>query len=155
MHEAVVLGPALDERAAVDVLEELLQLHRGHPASTVAVTEPSSAAMRSAASPSRRPEDDDAGVVGLVAVVEDEVVAGRVVAEVADLGVCALGLALQGQRLVQWAGLFHSAVVDHVDGDGQLGEEVLGGGGWGERGGEALVADRDVDAASCPHFRAG
>ena len=69
-------------------------------------------------------EHDDAGEVGLVAVVEDEVVAGRVVAEVADLGVGALGLALEGQRPRQRSGLLHPAVVDHVDGDGQLGEEV-------------------------------
>ena len=55
VHEAVVLGPAVDERTAVDVIEELLQVHEGHPASTVAVTEPARAAMRSAASPSRRP----------------------------------------------------------------------------------------------------
>ena len=43
-------------------------------------------------------EDDDAGEVGLVAVVEDEVVAGGVVAQVADVGVRAVGLAVQGQR---------------------------------------------------------
>ena len=31
VHEAVVLGAAFDQVAAVDVREEVLQLHRAHP----------------------------------------------------------------------------------------------------------------------------
>ena len=139
-------GAALDECAAVHVVEELLQLHSVVTvASTVAVTGPSSAAMRSRGVTVEAAEDDDAGEVGLVAVVEDEVVAGGVVAEVADVGVRALGLALQGQRRRERAGLLDPAVVDHVDGHGQLGDQVAGGGAVGEGGGEALLADRDLD----------
>jgi hypothetical protein len=40
-------------------------------------------------------ENDDAPVVGLVAVVEDEVIAGRVVAEVADLRIRPFRLTVQ------------------------------------------------------------
>ena len=90
-------------------------------------------------------EDDDAGEVGLVAVVEDEVVPGGVVAQVADVGVRALGLALQGQRCGQGAGLLDPAVVDHVDGHGQLRDQVTRCGAVGEGGFEALVADGDLD----------
>ena len=43
-------------------------------------------------------EDDDAREVGLVAVVEDEVVAGGVVADVTHVGVGAVGLPCQGER---------------------------------------------------------
>ena len=64
----------------------------------VAVTEPSMAEIRCAAVTVESAEDHDAGEVGLVAVVEDEVVAGGVVAEVADVGVGAVGLAVQGER---------------------------------------------------------
>src|SRR4051794_27780043 len=47
--------------------------------------------------PVKPTEDDDAGVVGLVAEVEDEVVVRVVVAEVAHVGVRAIGLVLDGQ----------------------------------------------------------
>src|SRR5215203_4914567 len=43
-------------------------------------------------------EDDNAREVRLVAVVEDEIVLGGVVAQVAHVGVCAVRLAVQGQR---------------------------------------------------------
>jgi hypothetical protein len=43
-------------------------------------------------------QDHHAGVVGLVAVVEDEVVPGGLVAHVSYIGVCALGLTVQGER---------------------------------------------------------
>ena len=43
-------------------------------------------------------QDDDPVVLGLVAVVEDEVVAGGVVADVAHVGICSGRLSLQGER---------------------------------------------------------
>src|SRR3954470_4188769 len=61
---------------------------------------------------------DDAGVVGLVAVVQDEVIAGGVVAEGSYVGVCALGLPVQGERWRQGSGFLAPAVIGHVDGHG-------------------------------------
>jgi hypothetical protein len=104
--------------------EEVLQFHRGHRASTVAVTEPSMSAIRLASSPLLSAEDRDAGEVGLVPVVEDEIVAGGVVAHVPHVGVCALGLAFQRQRTGQRAGLLDAAVVGHLHRDRQLRNEV-------------------------------
>jgi hypothetical protein len=85
------------------------------------------------------PQDHDAGEVGLVAVLEDEVVPGGVVAHVSHAGFCALGLTIQGERRRQRTGLLDRAVVNHVDRHGQLGDQVAGSGTVGERGLEPLV----------------
>src|SRR3954452_4343920 len=69
-------------------------------------------------------EGDDAFVVRLVAVVEDEIVAGSVVAEVADVGDGTVRGTLETQGGGEGAGLLDPAVVAHLDGLGQLGQQV-------------------------------
>src|SRR5439155_265316 len=69
-------------------------------------------------------EDDDPVVVGLVSVVEDEVVRGGVVAEVGHVWVCSIGLVGHREPLWKRSGLLDAAVISHRESQRQLCEEV-------------------------------
>src|SRR6478735_5421188 len=90
-------------------------------------------------------EDDDAREVGLVAVVEDEVVPGCVVAQVTDARVRAAWLTVEGERSRQRPGLLNATVVDHVDRHRQLCHQVARCSALSERGIEAALTDGDLD----------
>jgi hypothetical protein len=63
--------------------------------------------------PVEAPDPDDAVEVTLVAVVEDQVTAGRVVADLVDVGVGAAGDSVGGQCAGQCPGLLRPVEVVH------------------------------------------
>src|SRR3954447_144672 len=91
-------------------------------------------------------ENNYACVVRLVAVVEDEVGARSVVANVRDVWVRTGGLAIEREGLRQTSGLLDPSVIAHLQRHRKLSNQVLAGCAPVERHLESLFADGDADA---------
>src|SRR3954463_6112220 len=91
-------------------------------------------------------ENNDACVVRLIAVVEDEVGARSVVANVRDVWVRTGGLAIEREGLRQTSGLLDPSVIAHLQRHRKLSNQVLAGCAPVERHLESLFADGDADA---------
>lgn len=90
-------------------------------------------------------EADDAVEVADVAVVEHEVVAGAVVADVVDFGVSAGGDTLRGERSGESGDLLDPVEVGEGEREWQLVDQVVRGRVVGEGGRVAVFTDCDGD----------
>src|SRR5687767_143650 len=80
-----------------------------------------------------------------IAVVENQITRGGVVADVVDLGVVAGRNPVHGQRPGQFGDLLDAVEISKPQGQGELVDEIAGGGVVGELSGEGLITDGDPD----------